>query len=125
MLKVSFSHDEVWPQPYNHLYVLLRSGRSVGNDPDVDVDAETALQFDTEPAVDPEELEQLPTAKVSTKDSRDPAARLDDADNEIPDASTDPDDLPEVDMDRRPSVTFGQELQYAPAANTLTQGAAK
>ena len=30
VLEDLFSHDEVWPQPYDHLYVSLRSGRSVG-----------------------------------------------------------------------------------------------
>ena len=53
----SFSHDEVGPQPYDHLYVSLRSGCSVGKGPDVDGDAEPALHFDTEPAFEPEELE--------------------------------------------------------------------
>ena len=38
-----FSGDEVWPQPYDDLYVSLRSGRSVGKDPDVDIDAEPEL----------------------------------------------------------------------------------
>ena len=36
VLEDSFSHDEVWPQPYDHLYVLLESGRSVGKEPDAD-----------------------------------------------------------------------------------------
>ena len=35
VLEDSFSHDEVWPQPYDHLYVSLRSARSVGKGPDV------------------------------------------------------------------------------------------
>ena len=60
VLEDSFSHDEMWPQPYDHLYVSLRSGRSVGKEPDVDEAAEPALQFDTEPAVGPEDLEPLP-----------------------------------------------------------------
>ena len=30
VLEDLFSHDEVWPQPYDHLYVSLPSGRSVG-----------------------------------------------------------------------------------------------
>ena len=51
VLEDSFSHDEVWPQPYDHLYVSLRSGRSVGKEPDADELAEPAPQFDTEPAV--------------------------------------------------------------------------
>ena len=54
VLEDLFSHGEVWPQPYDHLYVSLRSGRSVGKDPDVDVNSEPALQFDTEPAVAPD-----------------------------------------------------------------------
>ena len=40
MLEDSFSHDEVWPQPYDHLYVSLRSGRSLGKRPDVGEDVE-------------------------------------------------------------------------------------
>ena len=55
----SFLQDEVWPKPYDHLYVSLRSGRSVGKGPEVDGDTERALQFNTEPAVEPEELEPL------------------------------------------------------------------
>ena len=51
VLKDSFSHDGVWPQPHDHLYVSIRSGSSVGKRPDVDKDAEPADQFDTEPAV--------------------------------------------------------------------------
>ena len=61
VLEDSFSHDEVWPQPNDHLYVSLRSGRSLGKEPDVDGDAEPALQFDTETAVEPEKLEPLPS----------------------------------------------------------------
>ena len=60
-LEDSFSHDEVWPQPYDHLYVSLRSGCSVGKEPDVDEHAEQAIQFDTEPAVEPDDLEPLPS----------------------------------------------------------------
>ena len=33
VLEDSFSYDEVWPQLYDHLYVSLRSGRSVGKEP--------------------------------------------------------------------------------------------
>ena len=43
VLEDSFSQDEVWPQPDDQLYVSVRSGSSVGKDPDVDVDAERAL----------------------------------------------------------------------------------
>ena len=61
VLEDSFSHDKVWPQPYDHLYVSLRSGRSVGKEPEADEHAEPALQFDTEPTVEPEDLEPLPS----------------------------------------------------------------
>ena len=61
VLEDSFSHDEVWPQPYDHLYVSLRIGHSVGKEPDADQHAEPALQFYTEPAVEPEDLEPLPS----------------------------------------------------------------
>ena len=81
VLEDSFSHDEVWPQPYDHQYVSLRSGRSVGKDPDVDIDAEPALQSGTDLAVEPEELESLPTDEAPAEDSHDPAARLYDASN--------------------------------------------
>ena len=119
VLEYLFSHDEVWPKPYDHMYVSLRSGRSAGKDPDVDINAEPALQFDTEPAVEPEELEPLPTDEEPAEDSHDPAARLDDAGNEIPDTSTDIDDLPEVDMDRPLRATSGKELRYAPTLTDL------
>ena len=109
VLEDSFSHDEVWPQPC-HLYVSLLSGRSVGKDSDVDTDAKPALQFNTEPAIEPEELEPLPTDEAPAEDSHEPAAYLSDAGNEIPDQSTDPDDLLEVDMDHRLLITFGKEL---------------
>ena len=117
VLEESFSHHEVWPQPYDHLYVSLRSGRSVGKEPGVDEDAEPALQFDTEPAVEPEDLEPLPSKETLAEDSHQPEVHLDDADNE-PDMSTDTDDLPDIDMDRPLRVTFGRELRYAP---TLTE----
>ena len=61
VLEDLFLHDEVWPQPYNDLYVLLRSGRSVGMEPNVGDDAEPALKFDTEPAVEPDDLKPLPS----------------------------------------------------------------
>ena len=119
VLEDLFSHDEVGPRPYNHLYVSPRSGRSVGKDSEVDADAEPALQFDTEPAVEPEEVEPLPNQVVVTKDPHEPAARLDDAGNEIPDQSTDPNDVPEVDMDRPLRVPLGKQLQYAPPLTEL------
>ena len=114
----SLSHDQVWPQPYDHLYVLLRSGRSVGKEPDVDIDAKHALPFDAERAFEPEEMEPLPTGEEAPDDSHEPAARLDDVGNDIPDTSTDTDDVPKVDMDRPLRVTFGKEPPYAP---TLTE----
>ena len=60
VLEDSLSHDEVWPQLYGHLYVSLQGRRSVGKEPDADEHAEPALQFDTGPAVEPEDLERLP-----------------------------------------------------------------
>ena len=57
----------------------------MGKDPDVDADAEPALQFDTEPAVQPEELEPLPTDALVTEDPHEPAARPDDAGHELQD----------------------------------------
>ena len=79
---------------------------------------EPALQFDTEPAVGPEELESLPTDEAPAEDSHEPAERLVNTGTETPATSTDTDDLPEVDMDRPLRVTFGKELPYAP---TLTE----
>ena len=133
VLEDSFSHDEVWPQPYDHLYASLRSGRSGGREPDVDEDAEPALQFDTEPAVGPEDLqplpsnetaveledrEPLPSNEILAENSHQPEVHLDDAGNE-PDTSTDTDDLPGIDMDRPLRVTFGKELRYAPTLAEL------
>ena len=127
VLEDSFSHDKVWPQLYDHLYVSLRGGRSVGKEPDVDEHAEPALQFDTEPAVEPEDLEPLPSNATAVEpedlepvpsneilgeDSHQPEVHLDDAGNE-PDMPTDTDDLPDVGMDRPLRVTFGKELRYA------------
>ena len=124
VLEDSFSHDEVRPQPYDHLYVWLRSGRSVGKELDADEHAEPALQFDTAPAVEPEDLEPLPSNATTVKaedlepvpsneilaeDSHRPEVYLDDAGNE-PDMPADTDDLPEVSMDRPLQVTFGKEL---------------
>ena len=97
MLEDSFSHDEVWPQPYDHLYVSLQSGGSVGKEPDVDEHAEPALQFDTEPAVEPEDLkplpshatavepedlEPVPSNEILAEDLHQPEVHLDDAGNE-------------------------------------------
>ena len=121
VLEDSFSHDEVWPQPYDHLYVSLRSGRSVGKEPDADEHAEPALQFDTEPAAEPEdlepvpsdattvELEPVPSDGIMPEDSHQPEMHLDDAGNE-PDMPAHTDDLPDVSMDRPLRVTFGNEL---------------
>ena len=114
VLEDSFSHDEVWPQPYHHLYVLLPSRRSVGKEPDDDENPEPALRFHTEPAVGPEDLEllpsnetavepedqePLPSNEILAEDSHQPEVHLDDAGNE-PDMPTDTDDLPNIDMDR-------------------------
>ena len=112
-----FSYDEVRPEPYNHLYVSLRSGGSVGKEPDVDEDAEPALRFETEPAVEPEDLEPLPWNETLAEDSQQPEVHLDDAGSE-PDTSTDTDNLPDIDMDRPLRVSFGKEYGYAP---TLTE----
>ena len=118
VLEDTFSHDEVWPQACDHLYVSLRSGRSVGEDPNANPDTGPAPQSDTEPAAGPEELEPLPTDEV-TEDLHEPALHVDDACNEIPDQSVDPDDLPQVDMDRPLQVTFGKEHRYAPTLMEL------
>ena len=117
VLEDSFSHDDVWPQPYDQLYVSLRSGRSVGKEPDVDEDAEPALQFNTAPAVEPEDLKPLPSNETLTEDSNQPEVHLDNAGNE-PDTSANNDDLPDIDMDRPLRLTFGKELRYVP---TLTE----
>ena len=133
VLKDSFSHHEVWPQPYDHLYVSLRSRRSVGKEPDADEHAEPALQFDSEPAVEPEDLEPLPANgttvepedlepvpldEVLAEDSHQPDMHLDDAGME-PDMPGDTDDLPDVSMDRPLRVSFGKELRYAPTMAEL------
>ena len=111
----SFSHDEVWPQPYDHLYVSLRSGFSVGKEPDADEHAEPALQFNTEPAVEPEdlkplpsdattvepadlELEPVPSDKIMAEDSHQPDMHHNDAGKEL-DMPVDTDNLPDVSMD--------------------------
>ena len=88
-------------------------------DPDVDIDAEPALQFNTESAVKPGELEPLPTDEAPAEDSHEPAAHLDVAGNEIPDQSSEPDDLPEVDMDRPLAVTPCKDLCHAPTLMQL------
>ena len=98
VLEDSFSYDEVWIQPYDLQYVLLRNAGSVGKD--VNADAGPAPQFDTEPADGPEELEPLSTDEVVTEDLREPAACLDNAGKKISDQSTDPDDAPKLDTDR-------------------------
>ena len=135
VLSDSFSDDQVWPQPYDHLYVSLRSRRSVGKEPDADELAEPAPQFDTEPAVEPEELEPLPSDtttvepedlglepvpsdKIMAEDSHQPDMHLDEAGNET-DTPADTDDLPDVSMDRPLRVTFGNELRYAPTMAEL------
>ena len=64
---------------------------------------------------------QLPTDESAAEDSHEPAARLEDAGNEIPDRSTDPADLPEVDMDRPLRVAFGKKLRYARTLTVLVR----
>ena len=133
VLEDSFSHDEVWPQPYDHLYVSLRSGCSVGKEPDADEHAEPGLQFNTQPAVEPEDLEPLPSNataveaedlepvpsdEILAQDSHQPEVHLDDAGKE-PDMPADTDDLPDVSMDRPLRITFGKELRYAPSLTVL------
>ena len=133
VLEDSFSHDEVWPKPYDHLYVSLQRGRSVGKEPDADEHAEPALQFHTEPAVEPEDLEPLPSNattvgpenlepvpsdEIMAEDSHKTDMHLDDAGNE-PDMPADADNLPDVSMDRPLPVTFGKELRYAPTMAEL------
>ena len=130
VLEDSFSHNEVWPQSYDHLYVSFRSRRSLVREADADEHAEPALQFDTEPAVEPEDLEPLPSDattvepedlelepvpsyEIMTEDSHQPDMHLDDAGNE-PDMPADTNDLPDVSMDHPLRVTFGKELRYAP-----------
>ena len=133
VLEDLFSHDEVWPQPYDHLYVSLRSGRSVGKEPDADEHAEPALQFDTEPAVvpevpeplpsnatavEPQDLEPVPSDEILGEDSHQPEVHLNDAGNE-PDIPADTNDLPDARMERPLRVTFGKELQYSPTLGEL------
>ena len=78
--------------------------------------SEPALQFDTEPAVEPEDLEPLPSDattvepedlelepvpsdEIMAEDSHQPDMHLDDAGNE-PDMPANTDDLSDVSMDR-------------------------
>ena len=132
-LEDSFSHHEVWPQTSDHLYVLLRSGRSVGKEPDADEHAEPALQFDTEAAIEPEDLKPLPSHATTVEpedlepvpwneiladDSHQPDMHPDDAGNEQ-DMLADAEDLPDISMDRPTRVTFGKELRYAPTMAEL------
>ena len=134
VLEDSFSEDEVWPKPYDQLYASLRSGRSVGKETDADEHAESALQFNTEPAVEPEDLEPLPSNAITVEpkdlepvpsdeilaeDSHQRDIHLHDAGNE-PDIPADTDDLPDVSRDRPPRVTFNKELRYAPTMAELT-----
>ena len=114
VLEDSFSHDEVWPQPYHNLYVSLPSARSLGKDPDVDVDPVPDLRFDTEPAAEPEKLEPLPSDGALADNSHEPVAHLNYAGNEVPDMLADTDDLPEVDTDRPPSSHLWQRTLICP-----------
>ena len=105
----------------------------MGAEPDVDKNAEPALQFDTKPAAEPEDLEPLPSNataveqedlepvpsnEILAEDSHQPEVHLDDAGNE-PDMPANTDDLPDVSMDRPLRVTFGKELRYAPSPAEL------
>ena len=107
----------------------------MGKEPDADEVAEPALQFDTEPAVEPEDLEPLPSDpttvepedlgrrpvpldEIMAEDSHQLDMHLNDAGNE-PDMPGDTDDLPHVSMDRPLRVTFGNELRYAPTMAEL------
>ena len=104
-------------------------------DPDADELAEPAPQFDTEPAVEPESqqplpsdativepedlgLKPVPSDEIMAEDSHEPDMHLHDAGNK-PDTPADTDDLPDVSMDRPLRVTFGNELQYAPTMAEL------
>ena len=133
VLEDSFSHDKVWPPPYDHLYVSLRSNRSLGKEPDVDEHAEPALHFQTEPAiepedleaspsnataVEPEDLEPVPSNEFLAEDSHQPEVHRDDAGNEA-NMPANTDDLPDIGMDRPLRVTFGKELRYAPTLAEL------
>ena len=98
----------------------------MGKKPDADEHAERALQFDTEPAVEPEgleplpsdattvepedlDLEHVPSDEIMAEDSHQPDMHLDDAGNE-PHMPADTDNPPDVSMDRPLRVTFGKEL---------------
>ena len=76
-------------------------------------------KIDTELAVEPEELEPLPTEEALPEDSHEPAARLADAGNGIGNMATDTDGVPEVDIDRPLRVTFSKKLRYAPSLTEL------
>ena len=91
----------------------------MGKGPDVDGDSKPALQFDTVPAVEPEELEPLPSDEALAEDSNQPTVHLQDAGNKVPAMPTDTDDLPDEDMDRPLRVTLGKELRYAPTLTVL------
>ena len=105
----------------------------MGKEHDPEEHAEPALQFDTEPAVEPEDLEPLPSNATSVEpedlepvpldeilaeDSQQPDMHLDDAANE-PDIPADTDNLPDVSMDRPLRVTFRKELGCAPTMAEL------
>ena len=102
----------------------------MGKEPNADERAEPGPQFDSEPAVQTEELEPLPSDATTVEpedlgletvpsdetmaeDSHRPDMHLDDAGNE-PDMPADSDDLPDISMDRPLRVTFGNELRCAP-----------
>ena len=87
----------------------------MGKDPDADEFADPAPQFDTEPAVEREDLEPLPSDATTVgpedlglepapsdenmaENSHKPDMHLDEAGN-VPDTPADTDDLPDVSMD--------------------------
>ena len=107
----------------------------MGKEPHAGELAEPAPQLDTEPAVEPEELEPLPSDattvepedlglepvpsdEIMAEDSHQPDMHLDDAGNE-PDTPADTNDLPDVSMDRPLRVTFGNQNRYAPITAEL------
>ena len=105
----------------------------MGKKPDADEHAELALKLNTEPAVEPEDLEPLPSNattvepedlepvpsdEILAEDSHQPDVHLDDAGNG-PDMPADTDDLPDVSMDRPLRVDFDKELRYAPTMAEL------
>ena len=81
VLEDTFSHDEIWPQPYDLLYVSLRSGRSVGKNGNTKT--ELIPQADTEPVDELEVVDESIPADL--EDDEPMALRVDEASNELPD----------------------------------------